>query len=299
MPVIPRSDRRQRLPPWFKRRLAPVGNGESARTNEILRRHGLVTVCEEASCPNRNECYSKRVATFMLMGEICTRTCTFCDVETGWKNLAPPDPGEPARIAAAVAELGLSFVVLTSVDRDDLPDGGAAHFAATVAALRETDPDGLVEVLTPDFRGDDDAIATVATARPDVFNHNLETIPRLYPTVRPQAVYGRSLDLLARVKELDPGILTKSGVMVGLGETDDEVRWLMDDLRARDVDIFTVGQYLRPSLRHHDIIRFVSPEGFERYRQWGAEAGFRYVASGPYVRSSYFAEEVMAGAAGI
>jgi len=294
MAVIPRSPQRQRLPKWFKRTLVP--GTQSRRTAEILREHDLVTVCEEASCPNRNECYSKNVATFMLMGEVCTRTCSFCDVETRLTDLGELDATEPERIASAVGRLGLQFVVLTSVNRDDLPNGGAEHFAATVSALRRSNPDGLVEVLTPDFCGNWDAVAMVVEARPDVFNHNLETIARLYRTVRPQANYRRSLELLRRVKELDPTIYTKSGIMVGLGESDDEVRWLMEDLRTHDVDIFTVGQYLRPTLQHHDIMRFVPPEQFERYREWGEELGFAYTAAGPYVRSSYFAEEVLTGA---
>jgi lipoic acid synthetase len=229
------------------------------------------------------------------MGEACTRTCTFCDVK--WTKAPPPlDTTEPQRLADAIAELKLRFAVVTSVNRDDLADGGAPHFAATIAAIRARSPGTLVEVLTPDFRGNHEAIAAVIRAHPDVYNHNLETIPRLYPTVRPQAKYQRSLDLLKQVKDTDPTILTKSGVMVGLGETDSEIRTLMDDLVRHRVDIFTIGQYLRPSLEHHDIIRFVTPEQFEIYKHWGKEAGFKYVASGPYVRSSYFAEEVMAGA---
>jgi lipoic acid synthetase len=293
MPVVPISPTRQRLPAWFKRSL-PAG-GESAKTNEIVRKHGMVTVCEEATCPNRQECWSKRAATFMLMGDHCTRTCTFCDVKWS-KAPGPLDASEPERLANAVTELGLRFVVITSVNRDDLADGGAEHFALTIRAVRSKNPGILVEVLTPDFCGKSESIAIVAHSRPEVYNHNLETIPRLYPTVRPQARYQRSLALLASVKALEPTILTKSGIMVGLGETDDEVRHLMDDLVAHQVDIMTIGQYLRPSLDHHDIMRFVTPEQFERYRAWGTQAGLRYVASGPYVRSSYFAEEVMSGA---
>ena len=306
MPVVPVSPERQRLPKWLKRSLPD--NAISAETNAIVRSHGLVTVCEEATCPNRQECWAKKAATFMktvekvfigftfmLMGEACTRTCTFCDVK--WTRSPPPlDPTEPERLATAIAELKLRFAVVTSVNRDDLADGGAPHFAATIAAIRARSPGTLVEVLTPDFLGKAASIDTVVAARPDVYNHNLETIARLYPTVRPQARYQRSLDLLKRVKDADASILTKSGIMVGLGETDAEVRHLMDDLVRHRVDIFTIGQYLRPSLDHHDIIRFVTPEQFEIYKHWGAEAGFKYVASGPYVRSSYFAEEVMAGA---
>ena len=296
MPVVPVSPTRQRLPPWFKRSLP--ANGESSGTDAVVRKHGLVTVCEEAACPNRQECWSKKAATFMLMGEACTRTCTFCDV--AWVKTPPPlDASEPARTAAAIAELGLRFAVITSVNRDDLPDGGAAHFAATVRAVRERCPGTLVEILTPDFCGNWDALAVAAAAKPDVYNHNLETIGRLYPTVRPQARYRRSLELLKRVKAQEPGILTKSGIMVGLGETDDEVRQIMLDLREQACDIMTIGQYLRPTLEHHDIIRFVPPETFAQYKAWGRELGFKYVAAGPYVRSSYFAEEVMAGAVGL
>ena len=293
MPVVPISPTRPRLPEWFKRSLP--ANAISAETDAVVRKHGLVTVCEEASCPNRQECWSKKAATFMLMGHACTRTCTFCDVE--WtKNPGPLDATEPERLAKAVAELGLRFAVVTSVNRDDLADGGAPHFAETIAAIRRASPGTLIEVLTPDFQGKAESIDTVVRAKPDVYNHNLETIARLYPTVRPQARYRRSLDLLLRVKQQDPSIKTKSGIMVGLGETDEEIRWLMDDLRASQVDIMTIGQYLRPSLEHHDILRFPTPEQFAQYERWGKEAGFAYVASGPYVRSSYFAEEVLKGA---
>ncbi len=293
MPVVPISPTRQRLPAWFRRSLPD--SAESAVTDTIVRKHRLTTVCEEATCPNRQECWAKRAATFMLMGEACTRTCTFCDVA---HTRTPPalEADEPARIAAATAELGLKFVVITSVNRDDLPDGGAAHFAATVAAVRARCPGTLVEILTPDFCGNRDALATAVAAKPDVFNHNLETVERLYPTVRPQARYRRSLAFLRRIKEIDPTVRTKSGIMVGLGETDDEVRTIMADLRAAQVDIMTIGQYLRPSLDHHDILRFVTPDQFATYERWGREAGFSWVASGPYVRSSYFAEQVLAGA---
>ncbi|GDY12449.1 lipoyl synthase 2 [Planctomycetota bacterium] len=293
MPVVPVSPTRPRLPGWFKRSLP--ASAVSAETDAIVRRHGLVTVCEEATCPNRQECWAKKAATFMLMGHACTRTCTFCDVDFTAKP-APLDATEPERLAAAIAELGLGFAVITSVNRDDLVDGGAGHFAEAIQAVRRRCPSTLIEVLTPDFRGSDAALATVVAARPDVYNHNLETIARLYPTVRPQAKYRRSLDLLGKIKDSAPELWTKSGIMVGLGETDDEVRWLMDDLRAAKVDIMTIGQYLRPSLQHHDILRFVPPEQFERYREWGVAAGFAHVASGPYVRSSHFAEDVLRGA---
>jgi lipoic acid synthetase len=293
MPVVPVSPERQRLPAWFKRSLPD--HAGSALTSRVVRSHGLVTVCEEATCPNRQECWSKQAATFMLMGDHCTRTCTFCDVRYA-RSPAPLDASEPERLAAAVAELGLRFVVITSVNRDDLADGGAGHFSATIAAVRQRLPGCVIEVLTPDFQGRAASIDAVVAARPDVYNHNLETVPRLYATVRPQARYARSLALLAQVKQRDPGIISKSGIMVGLGETDDEIRALMDDLVAHQVDIFTIGQYLRPSLDHHDIIRFVTPEQFETYRSWGLAAGFRWVAAGPYVRSSYVADEVLAAA---
>lgn len=293
MPIVPVSPTRQRLPAWFKRSLP--ASTVSAETDAIVRKHGLVTVCEEATCPNRQECWAKKAATFMLMGDHCTRTCTFCDVKWA-KAPAALDASEPERLATAVAELGLRFAVVTSVNRDDLADGGAPHFAATIHAIRAKSPDTLIEVLTPDFQGRTRDIDAVVAAKPDVYNHNLETIARLYPTVRPQAKYRRSLDLLKHVKDSAPAIWTKSGIMVGLGETDDEVRWLMDDLRAARVDIMTIGQYLRPSLEHHDIIRFVTPEQFAQYETWGKAAGFSYVASGPYVRSSYFAEAVLDGA---
>ncbi len=293
MPVVPISPTRPRLPEWFKRSLP--ANSISAETDAVVRKHGLVTVCEEATCPNRQECWSKKAATFMLMGHACTRTCTFCDVE--WtRTPGPLDASEPERLATAVAELGLKMAVVTSVNRDDLADGGAPHFAATIAAIRRLSPGTLVEVLTPDFLGKTENIDTVVRAKPDVYNHNLETIARLYPTVRPQARYRRSLDLLLHVKTQDPTIFTKSGIMVGLGESDDEIRWLMDDLRAAKVDIMTIGQYLRPSLEHHDILRFPTPDQFAQYERWGKEVGFVYIASGPYVRSSYFAEEVLKGA---
>ncbi len=293
MPVVPISPTRPRLPEWFKRSLP--ANAISSETDAVVRKHGLVTVCEEATCPNRQECWSKKAATFMLMGHACTRTCTFCDIE--WtKNPGPLDASEPERLAKAVAELGLKMAVVTSVNRDDLADGGAPHFAATITAIRRLSPGTLVEVLTPDFLGKTENIDTVVRAKPDVYNHNLETIARLYPTVRPQARYRRSLDLLQHVKEQDPSIWVKSGIMVGLGESDDEIRWLMDDLRAAKVDIMTIGQYLRPSLQHHDILRFPTPEQFAQYERWGKEVGFAYIASGPYVRSSYFAEEVLKGA---
>jgi lipoyl synthase len=281
----------------MKRRLQPLGQSASAETSRILQAQGLSTVCEEATCPNRHECYSRRVATFLLMGKSCTRTCAFCDVQTGNKYRMPPlDASEPERIASAVAQLDLRFVVLTSVNRDDLPDGGASHFAATIQALRRQSPEQRIEVLTPDFEGDHQALATVLAAAPTVFNHNLETIPRLYRVVRPQADYRRSLGVLAAAKKLAPRTWTKSGIMVGLGETDEEIRWLMEDLCQYGVDILTIGQYLRPSLQHHDVLRFVEPEQYETYRQWGRELGFKHVAAGPYIRSSYIAEEVLAGA---
>jgi lipoic acid synthetase len=267
----------------------------SATTRAVLRRQGLHTVCEEAACPNRNQCYARRTATFLLLGDRCTRDCRFCNIRPATDRPSLPDPGEPARVAAAAAELGLTFVVLTSVTRDDLPDGGAAHFAATIQAVRGRLPGCRVEVLTPDFNGDEGALATVLAAAPDVFNHNLETVPRRYPAVRPQADYARSLALLRRAAELAPATITKSGLMVGLGETDDEIHAVLADLRAHAVTVATIGQYLPPSAAHLPIDRFVTPTQFERYRAWGQELGFLAVAAGPYVRSSYFADEVYAG----
>jgi len=266
-----------------------------AETREMLSSLGLNTVCQEALCPNLGECFSHSTATFMILGDTCTRNCSFCAVPGG-KPL-PPDPEEPKKVAEAARRLKLKHVVVTSVTRDDLPDGGAGHFAVTIEAIRTTLPEASVEVLTPDFKGKMDSLKTVVQARPQIYNHNLETIPRLYPGVRRGANYQRSLELIQKAKELDPDLYTKSGIMVGLGETFDEVIELMRDLRRAGCDILTIGQYLRPSARHLEIVEFVSPEMFETYRLKGLELGFKYIASAPYVRSSYHAAEFAPAAA--
>jgi lipoic acid synthetase len=275
----------QRKPDWIRVK-APV-SGEYQATARIMRDNKLHTVCEEAACPNIGECWAKRHATMMIMGEICTRACAFCNVATG--KPAPLDPMEPMNVALAVAQLGLEHVVVTSVDRDDLEDGGAEHFAKVIAEIRRESPTTTIEILTPDFKGRDGAIETVVAARPDVFNHNLETVPRLYPTIRPGARYFTSLELLHRVKRIDPTMFTKSGLMVGLGETREEVGQVMDDLRAADVDFLTIGQYLQPTRKHAPVDRFVTPEEFEGYANMARGKGFLLVASTPLTRSSYHA----------
>ena len=262
-----------------------------------MRRRALSTVCEEARCPNRGECFARGTATFLLMGDVCTRACGFCDIRTGRPGAI--DPLEPARVAAAVREMGLSHVVLTSVDRDDLPDGGAAHFVAAIAAVRRIEPAPSVEVLTPDFRGRFDSVRAVAEARPDVFNHNVETVARLYPSVRRGADLERSLGLLSAVKILKPEVTTKSGFMLGLGERDSEVRDLLTLLRAAGVDIVTIGQYLRPARENLPVVEYVHPEVFERWREEGDRLGFRHVFAGPFVRSSYRAEEALQAAGSV
>jgi lipoic acid synthetase len=279
-PVLPK-------PPWIRARAA--GSGAFDATRSVLRAHRLVTVCEEAACPNIGECWAKRHATFMIMGDTCTRACAFCNVRTG--RPAHLDPGEPVRVADAVAALNLSHVVVTSVDRDDLPDGGATHFAATIRAIRAARPETSIEVLTPDFMRKEGALEIVLEAAPDVFNHNVETAPSLYRRIRPGADYRHSLDLLARAKRLAPGIFTKSGVMVGLGETCEEVLAVMDDLRGADVDFLTIGQYLQPTRKHAAIDRFVTPEEFQSYKRVAEEKGFLLVAASPLIRSSYHAEQ--------
>lgn len=277
----------QRKPDWIRVR-AP-GSPVYRETQEIVRRNRLVTVCEEAGCPNIGECWSKKHATFMIMGDTCTRACAFCNVRTGIPQ--PLDEGEPARVARAVAQMGLSHVVITSVDRDDLDDGGAAHFARVIRAIRATSPDTTIEVLTPDFLRKDGALEVVVAARPDVFNHNLETVPSKYLTVRPGARYFHSIRLLQRVKELDPTIFTKSGIMVGLGEERNEVLQLMDDLRSADVDFLTIGQYLQPTRKHHPVVRFVTPEEFKSFEAIAYVKGFLMVSSSPLTRSSHHAGE--------
>lgn len=274
-------------PPWLRVRLS--ADPAVANTRALMRRLSLHTVCEEAACPNIGECWAQRHATVMILGSVCTRACAFCNVETGVP--APVDPEEPGRLAQAIAELDLRHVVVTSVDRDDLPDGGAEHFVRCIAALRAHAPATTVEVLTPDFRRKGDAGLRVAAAAPDVFNHNLETVPRLYRRIRPGASYRDSLELLRRVKQAAPGVFTKSGIMVGLGEQTDEVLALMDDLRDVDCDFLTIGQYLQPTPRHAEIARYVEPSEFDRYAAAARARGFLLVASSPLTRSSYHAAD--------
>jgi lipoic acid synthetase len=276
-----------RKPEWI--RVKAPGSQGYAETSRIVREHGLHTVCVEASCPNIGECWEQKHATFMIMGDTCTRACAFCNVKTGLPG--PLDLAEPARVADAVAKLGLNHVVVTSVDRDDLADGGAQHFAEVIRAIRATTPGTTIEVLTPDFLRKDGAVEIVVAARPDVFNHNLETVPSLYLTVRPGARYFASLRLLQKVKELDPKMFTKSGVMVGLGEERNEVLQLMDDLRIAQVDFLTIGQYLQPSRKHHPVARFVTPDEFKAYQTIAYAKGFLMVSSTPLTRSSHHAGE--------
>lgn len=275
----------RRKPEWIRVR-AP-NSPEYAETKKLMRELGLATVCEEAACPNIGECWKQKHATFMIMGEVCTRACAFCNVATGKPGAL--NPHEPTNIAEAVGKLGLGHVVVTSVDRDDLEDGGAGHFAAVIAALHRSAPSTTVEILTPDFMRKPGAIETVVAARPDVFNHNLETVPRLYPTIRPGARYFTSLRLLSRVKEIDPTMFTKSGLMVGLGETREEILQVMDDLRAADVDFLTVGQYLQPTPKHAPIDRFWTPAEFEELAAMARAKGFLMVSASPLTRSSYHA----------
>ena len=277
----------RRKPAWIRVK-APVSR-EYQDTRRIIRDNGLHTVCEEAGCPNIGECWAKRHATMMIMGDTCTRACTFCNVATGRPEAL--DPFEPKRVGDAVAKLGLEHVVITSVDRDDLDDGGAAHFARVIRAIRHAAPGTTVEVLTPDFLRKDGALEVVVEAGPDVFNHNLETVPRLYPPVRPGARYFASLRLLDRVKEMDPAMFTKSGLMVGLGESAEEIYQVMDDLRSADVDFLTIGQYLQPTVKHHAVDRFVPPEEFRQYESRAYSKGFLMVSASPLTRSSYHAGE--------
>ncbi len=275
-----------RKPDWIRVK-APTSEGYR-ETAKIMRENRLVTVCEEAGCPNVGECWSQGHATMMIMGEICTRGCTFCNVATGRPDAL--DVFEPARVAVAVEKLGLNHVVITSVDRDDLADGGAEHIAQTIRAVRRKTPETTIEVLTPDFlKCGPDALETVVAAKPDVFNHNLETVPGLYPEVRPGARYFHSLRLLQRVKELDPTMFTKSGIMVGLGEERQQVIQVMDDMRAADVDFLTIGQYLQPTPKHHVVNRFVTPEEFKGYERAAFGKGFLMVSATPLTRSSYHA----------
>ena len=276
-----------RKPDWI--RVKAPGSPKWAETHRIVRDNNLVTVCEEAGCPNIGECWEKKHATFMIMGDTCTRACSFCNVRTGMPNALDSD--EPAKVADAVAKLGLSHVVITSVDRDDLADGGADHFARTIAAIRAASPKTTIEILTPDFLRKNGALEHVVRARPDVFNHNLETVPSKYLKVRPGARYFHSIRLLQQVKELDPTIFTKSGIMVGLGEERNEVLQLMDDLRSAEVDFLTIGQYLQPSKKHHPVLRFVPPEEFKSYETVALAKGFLLVAASPLTRSSHHAGE--------
>lgn len=282
-----RADKAQPKKPSWIRVKAPT-SAAYKETRNIMRDNNLVTVCEEAGCPNVGECWSQGHATMMIMGEICTRGCTFCNIATGRPDAL--DVFEPGRVAAAVEKLGLNHVVITSVDRDDLKDGGAEHFAQTIRAIRQRSPATTIEILTPDFlKCAPEVLEVVVNARPDVFNHNLETVPGLYPEVRPGARYFHSLRLLQRVKELDPTIFTKSGIMVGLGEERPAVHQVMDDLRAADVDFLTIGQYLQPTPKHHHVDRFVTPEEFAAYEKAAYGKGFGMVSATPLTRSSYHA----------
>ena len=275
-----------RLPDWIKTR----HRSDLLETNHLLRRHRLATVCEEARCPNRGECFAKPTATFLILGSHCTRNCGFCSVISGTPG--PVDMHEPEQVAEAASEMKLKYVVITSVTRDDLPDGGAEQFAHTITAVRKRLPEAKVEVLTPDFRGDGDALRTVLAVQPDVFNHNIETVPRLYPVVRPQADYSRSLSMLRHAKEIAPDIYTKSGFMLGLGETEEEVLQVLSDLRNNHCDFLTVGQYLRPTKNNLPVVKYILPGNFEALRRRALTMGFRFVASGPLVRSSMHADEM-------
>ena len=277
----------QRKPAWI--RVKAPNHPIYHQTRALMRENRLTTVCEEAACPNIGECWSQKHATMMIMGGVCTRACSFCNVATGMP--AALDRDEPARVADAVAKLGLRHVVVTSVDRDDLADGGAAHFAATIAALRAAAPGTTIEVLTPDFLRKPGAMEIVADAAPDVFNHNLETVPRLYPSIRPGARYYQSLRLLDQVKRRAPGIFTKSGLMVGFGESKQEIAQVMDDLRVAEVDFLTIGQYLQPTVKHAAVESFVAPEQFAEYAALARAKGFRLVSASPLTRSSYHADE--------
>lgn len=277
------------LPPWIRDKKIRLADLHDIKA--LMRKGRLSTVCEEARCPNRTECFERRTATFLIMGDICTRACGFCHINSGRPQGL--DPEEPSNLARAARELGLRHVVVTSVDRDDLPDGGAEHWARVIRALKEDDPSRTLEVLTPDFQGLGSAIDTVADAGPDVFNHNVETVPRLYPGVRPKSEFVRSVGLLGRVKARHPSLLTKSGLMLGLGETDEEVLEVFEALREAGVDIVTVGQYLRPGSWNLPVVEYATPERFESLRRAGEEKGFLHVFSGPFVRSSYRAEEAL------
>lgn len=276
----------KRKPEWLRVKLQ--GAEKTHEVKEMLNRLSLHTVCQEANCPNLIECFGRKTATFMILGSICTRNCTFCNVTKGGTQAV--DPEEPNNVAKAVKELGLKHAVITSVTRDDLPDGGAGHFAQIIEKLLATKV--IVEVLIPDFQGSRTALATVVKAKPHILNHNIETVPRLYPTVRPKASYARSLELLKNSKELDDSVFTKSGIMVGLGEQEEEVIAVLRDLRSVDCDLLTIGQYLAPSTKHHPVVEFIHPDLFKKYKDIAYEMGFKYVAAGPLVRSSYHAADV-------
>ena len=295
LPIVPRTvplspcapAPRGNRPSWLRVRFPQGPNYTELRT--LMREQNLHTICEEAMCPNIGECWENRTATFLILGEICTRNCGFCSVTTG--RPTGLDLDEPRRLAEAVERIGLRHIVITSVTRDDLPDGGAAIFAETIRQLRERVPGCGIEVLTPDFQGNWDALETVMNARPDIFNHNMETVPRLYGRVRPKAIYKQSLELLKRAKDLAPEVASKSGLMVGLGEEREELLQVFADLRASDVDVLTVGQYLRPTMKHLPVERYVDPEEFAELKTVANDLGFRHVESGPLVRSSYHAHE--------
>jgi lipoic acid synthetase len=280
--------KRSAKPPWLRRRI-PSGPTYQ-EVQRLLKDTSLHTVCREACCPNLGECYSRGTATFLILGDRCTRNCAFCAISHGMPF--PPDPNEPTRVAEAVEKLGLRYVVITSVTRDDLPDGGSGVFSQTIRMIRRRTPGAMVEVLIPDFQGNWEALKTVMEGRPDVLNHNIETVLRLYPTVRPGAVYQRSMELLRQARNLDPSIPTKSGFMLGLGETSEEVRQVMRDLLDAGCRILTLGQYLQPSQNHLPVERFIPPEDVEEWKQTGLAMGFAEVASGPFVRSSYHAHEL-------
>jgi lipoic acid synthetase len=292
MDPFPQLPPRPRLP-GFLRKPATAFPVVQALQND-LRAHRLHTVCESARCPNLHECFARGAATFLILGNDCTRGCGFCSVPKR-KSPAPPDPAEPALVAGMAQQMGLRYIVITSVNRDDLVDGGSTHFAATVRAVRAALPEARVEVLTPDFMGQVEAVERVVASGPHVFNHNLETVPRLYATVRPQARYRQSLDVLAAARRLDASATTKSGIMVGLGETEDEVNALLADLRAVEVDMVTIGQYLQPTRRNLPVAEYVPLERYERWKSLGESLGFRAVFAGPFVRSSYMAEALHSG----
>lgn len=284
--ITPAPDKKLPKPDWLRVR-APVSQGYKD-THALMREHKLNTVCEEAACPNIGECWSVKHATMMILGDTCTRACAFCNIKTGVPN--PVDPEEPRNVAIAVQKLGLRHVVITSVDRDDLDDGGANHFAQVIEYIRTTSPETTIEILTPDFRRKDGNLEIVVKARPDVFNHNIETVPRLYQRVRPGARYFHSLNLLKKVKEQDPAMFTKSGIMVGLGETKEEVLQVMDDFRSADIDFITIGQYLQPTPNHAPVDRFVTPDEFRYYERVAKTKGFLMVSASPLTRSSYHAD---------